>query len=320
MIFLCAILTNVLALIEISAEAENDIRNYVLSKPFSGDKKTGLDEDAMKKICSNHGLDYQRSYKRFDQAMKSRKTFETRFQEFGNPDGYPSKRGFERFPVAFRNGIIEWTARGGILPDDRLDELYNEAITRMRNGVEKPVVVQRALGYKVNVTKGQKKRSESLETSFVEGRVPHFEGHVAGEREAIIEAYRHPLVTVFQIITGQIAVENVKANFNVDHSNKSDYHGWTITKGAGYLASEVVKNYDVTKGDWGCFLKKMRLYGVKEDICNAQGMEALRDLNKRKFIFYYPSMHSGGLSELKDATTVAEKVYHDEADEEDEED
>lgn len=291
---------------------------------FSGGRG-GLDEEKLEKICSDHDLDIRKCVNIIYNCIKQRQHFELRFQEQRNPKGYqygknqwgPTSR-FEEFSLPFQNAIPRWN---GETPDSILDGYFKQATDKIKkNDKGGPSCLDFKLGIRYSFKEDARVKSEAGEKAYAKGRMPNAEGFGEGHAEVVHEVFGHALVNVFKIIVGQTALDGVEANFNVDHSNPSLYHGWTITSGAEDLATEVVKEYKVLGNNvWAYFVNLMRKFGVKEDVCNyqaSQGRYANCNLNKRKFIFYYPHMHSGGLSELKSTRQQVRKVFGDEDEEE----
>lgn len=105
-------------------------------------------------------------------------------------------------------------------------------------------------------------------------------------------------------------LEGVQTQFNVN-SPSGPFRGFRITSGAGILADAMVKDYALCgETAWSMFLRKLREYGFREDVCNVGIRSDSRDFNHSIFIFYHEHFHPQGLHELQKVVMKVTRMHN----------
>lgn len=223
----------------------------------------------------------------------------------------PPRTFTKKYPANFSDALRLWNANGRITALGHLESLFNDAqkLIKANKGSTEPNVRSfQNDGHKTKVIASKAKSDAAYSVACAEA----FKDQTIDDMK---EVFGETIpVRLFKAIDK--GFDNAQLSFNLQITGgPSNFHGFTIHSGAGNLADKLLEKYDSTtdRTNWGEFLRILRRYGVKEDICNtgaAQGA-GLGDLNERKFIFYHEHFHKGGLSELEKISQKKKKVYRD---------
>ncbi len=224
-----------------------------------------------------------------------------------------------KYPTAFSDALVRWNAGGRITPLALRISLFNDAqkLIKANKGSTEPNVRSVKLGVtRVITSKAKSDAAYSQLRQEGDGLVARTEAFTNQMLEDMKDVFDGTIpVRLFEAINDDKGFDGAQLSFNLQITDPSNFHGFTIHSGAGYLADKLLEKYYVAddQTSWSVFLKILRRYGVKDDICNAGTAQrvGLGDLNERKFIFYHEHFHKGGLNELEKVAQSMKKVYRD---------
>lgn len=294
---------------------------------------TSLSREEMleiKALFDEYNLEGSDVGKFLSQCVRKRRDLEKLYLKSDNPDDF-NKSSFatkcgrsggvqlysKNYPPAFSKGLRSWDAGGRMTPLGILEALFQDAqvlIKANKDGTE-PNVRNVKLGHAVTIV--HKAKHDSIQAMYDDGKLPiaqAFKNQMHADMNEFFDGTI--LVKMFDAVDNEF--DGAQLSFNLQDTDPSNFHGWTIHSGAGNLVDNLMEKYTIPVGKtkWKMFIANLRYYGVKEDICNTGRSNGvgLGDLNQRKFIFYHEHFHAGGLNELKKVTQLKKKVFRDDGD------
>jgi hypothetical protein len=306
------------------------IYGYAFSGPILSGSLSREDLLDIKALFDKYNLKGSDVGKFLDGCVRKRKDLEKLYLKSDNPDDF-NKSSFttkcgrwggvqlysKKYPTAFSEGLRRWDAGGRKTHLSILENLYKEALALIKankDGTE-PNVRNVKLGHTQVIV--NKATHDTQQAKYDDGKILNAKAFKNQMLEDMKDVFDGTIpVRLFKAINDDKGFDGAQLSFNLQITDPSNFHGFTIHSGAGNLADKLMEKYNLS-GDhtnWSRFLGTLRPhYGVKEDICNTgkSNGAGLGDLNQRKFIFYHEHFHKDGLNELEKVVKLRKKVYRD---------
>ena len=308
-----------MAVLDLPDGFHNECKSFVFNRVFSGPFSSlpNADKREMKVIFDKYGVVGKDVGNILKDLVSQRRHMEALFLKSEDHDNLQECRFIKsngrsyvsRYTPAFAAGLQIWHNNGRPSFAEEMKALYDQARRRIENWVKTGKGEPELCAVRGEVTiQISRARSESQITRYQEGKNKTAENLAGTISKAMDDVFggKFP-VRLFEAIRD--GVTGAEIQFNVCGTEASPFHGFTILSGAGFLAGHLMENY--AAANWKEFLRALRKYAFREDICNVgQGNSRdLGDFNKRKFIFYHEHFHAGGFEEVKQLEQKKKKEY-----------
>lgn len=311
-------------ILDLNPDFVKETKHWILLRPFTGQfsKLPYEDKKDMKEIFEKYDYTGDDVGNLLSHLVEGRRKMEMSFLKSEDDTDFRAFKGTRsdgrvyarKYNPSFSEGLQNWNDLGRKTHDETMKQLFDDAQALIKKWNEKgegePNLRDMALGHRNHVT--YRAISEANINRIAEGRGIVNEAFTNGIDNDMEDVFGgRLLVRLYDAISG--GMMGVRSHFNVSKPGQSPFHGFTILSGAGVLADNLMENYSVdVNSNWGLLLKLLRVYGVREDICNTgkSNDSYLGHINNRKFIFYHEHFRADGFEELKNVRYIKNQVYH----------